>query len=104
MPNISDCFVQGGAPGTTHTAGVPNITGYASFSANGGTNYLLGISNTGGALYGTQDVSSSNGGSGGNNHGGAKRLRLDAGRSSSVYGNSNTVQPKSVEMMFCIKC
>ena len=78
---------------TTIAAGLPNTTGYASFSANGGTDYLSGVVNTGGALYGTKDVSSSHGGGGGNNHGGAKRLRLDASRSSSIYGQSTTVQP-----------
>lgn len=80
---------------------LPNITGYASFSANGSTNYLSGVVNTGGALYGTTDVSSSSGGGGGNNHSGAKRLRLDASRSSSVYSGNGTntlIQPPATQM------
>lgn len=78
---------------TTIAAGLPNATGYASFSANGSADYLLGIVNTGGALYGTTDVYSSHGIGGGGGHSGAKRLQLDASRSSSIYGQSTTVQP-----------
>ena len=78
---------------TTIAAGLPNPTGYASFSANGTSDYWLGVVNTGGALYGSNDISSSRGCGGGNNHEAAKRLRLDASRSSSIYGQSTTVQP-----------
>ena len=80
---------------------LPNITGYASFSANGSTDYLSGVVNTGGALYGSKDVSSSHGSGGGDNHLGAKRLRLDASRSSSVYSGNGTntlIQPRGTQM------
>lgn len=80
---------------------LPNITGYASFSANGSGDYLQAVVNTGGALYGTTDVSSSHGGGGGDNHSGAKRLRLDASRSSSVYSGNGTntlIQPPATQM------
>ena len=80
---------------------LPNITGYASFSANGSSDYLLGVVNTGGALYGSTDVSSSHGSGGGDNHSGAKRLRLDASRSSSVYSGNGTntlIQPRGTQM------
>lgn len=99
VPKLADVFIEAGtaeSEGEFITAGLPNITGYASFSANGSTNYLTGIVSTSGALYGTTDVTSSSGGGGGNNHSSAKRLRLDASRSSSVYGNSTTVQPPAV--------
>lgn len=99
VPKLTDVFIEAGiaaSEGEFITAGLPNITGYASFSANASGNYLTGIVNTGGALYGTGDVSSSQGGGGGNNHSGAKRLRIDASRSSSIYGNSTTVQPPAV--------
>lgn len=80
---------------------LPNITGYATFSANGSSDYLMGITNTNGALYGSTDVSSSSGCGGGNNHSGAKRLRLDASRSSSVYSGNGTntlIQPRGTQM------
>ena len=80
---------------------LPNITGYASFSANGSSDYLSSVVNTGGALYGTTDVSSSHGCGGGDNHSGAKRLRLDASRSSSVYSGNGTntlIQPRGTQM------
>ena len=32
-----------------------------------------------------------------------QRINLDASRSNSIYGNSATVQPKSVTVKFCIK-
>ena len=34
---------------------------------------------------------------------GYNMLGIDASRSSSIYGNSTTVQPNSVEMCVCIK-
>ena len=80
---------------------LPNITGYASFSADGSSDYLTGIVSTNGALYSTTDVSSSHGAGGGGNHSGAKRLRLDASRSSSVYSGNGTntlIQPRSTQM------
>lgn len=95
LPDISDCFVQGGTPGTTHTAGLPNIKtdGTRSFIAlqdytpsgtdpfRRGTTELIGF---GGSKYGAN-------------------FDFDASRSSNIYGNSTTVQPKSVEMNWCIK-
>lgn len=69
-------------------AGVPNITGGFTTDPNGGV-----IS--GNAFY-------SGGTSGTNGYGtaifGLRAIYLDASRSSSVYGNSDTVQPKATEM------
>jgi len=95
LPNYSDCFVQGGTPGTTHSAGLPNITGWGQLNDD------IAFQNAGGALYLSnsyaRDVASNRSGS--QNH----NINLDASRSSSIYGNSNTVQPKSVESKFIIK-
>ena len=35
--------------------------------------------------------------------GGSYPMNFDASRSSSIYGNSDTVQPKSIELYFYIK-
>ena len=58
---------------------------------------------TDGAFYANQDVTSSKGLGGGDNHNTGKRLHLDASRSSSIYGNSTTVQPKAVKSYWIIK-
>lgn len=69
-------------------AGVPNITGGFTTDPNGGVIsgtafYSGGTSDTNG--YGTAIL-------------GLRAIYLDASRSSSVYGNSDTVQPKATEM------
>lgn len=99
LPNISDCFVQGGTPGTTHSAGLPNITGsflpYASRGAiwaNSGS--VSGAFKRGTSVSGTPQTAAS---------GGGQSLDFDASGSNSIYGNSTTVQPKSVAMLYCIK-
>lgn len=100
LPDLSDCFVQGGTPGTAHTAGLPNITGTAdvlgqSDKAHRGGNYSGALKSVGTAnVYNNYDGTSVN-----DAHG----VALDASESSAIYGNSTTVQPKSVEMYWCIK-
>lgn len=90
------------------TPGVlPNITGYTSLSSNGSNDYLGGFVMTGGSLYGTSEVSSGHGQGGGGNHANGKRLRINASRSSSIYGNGwydgDRVVPASVGTLFVIK-
>ena len=96
LPDLSDCFVQGGTPGTLHSAGLPNITG--SFRGRNAFNDGP-VSYTGafGAVYSGSTTGASGAGSS------PFYFDFDASRSSSIYGNSTTVQPKSVEMLFCIK-
>jgi len=89
--------------GETYEAGLPNITGYTSVSANGGTEYLGGFVMTNGAFYANQDVTSGHGFGGGNNHNVGKRLYLDASRSSDVYGSSSTVRPRCIVVKHIIK-
>lgn len=66
--------------------GLPNITGYIAPNSN--VSY-------GGAFY--QDGNESSNGYGSNVRSHA-RIRFDASRSSSIYGNSDTVQPSATEM------
>lgn len=94
--NISSRFYEGSTtPGTLTDAGLPNITG--QFQNNG---HMRNGGQCSGAFYQTQ----SNGlpsNQGGQNDGGA--YGFQASRSSSIYGKSSTVQPKSITKFFIIK-
>ena len=70
--------------GKTVEAGLPNITG--KFTA---TAFANGYATTSGALYQTTPSSATSYGQSGTTNG----LGLDASRSNSIYGASNTVQP-----------
>lgn len=75
-------------------AGLPNITG-TRVDYFGPTS----DSNFSGALYKTTQTTSGNAGSGS-----ATRniIGFDASRSSSIYGNSNTVQPQAIKVLYYI--
>ena len=96
--NITKIFLQAGEnAGTKVAAGLPNITG-------GWNNVGVepGYGTASGAFYnnivgGTFFYHGS--GRGGNQGG----FYLNASRSSSIYGKSNTVQPPSQIVHFCIK-
>lgn len=88
------------AAGTSIAAGLPNITGYSAWACNGfcdrgyssqGSAY----NNSSGALYATKDGGAyALIGANGPDLGSANtRVNIDASRSSSIYGNSTTVQP-----------
>lgn len=69
---------------TTVSAGLPNITGKGHFADNNG--------DWEGALYNVENGNYiGDGGSTGT------RIGFDASRSSSIYGNSSTVQPNSIK-------
>lgn len=96
LPNLQDKFIEGSginAVGTEMSAGLPNITAYLNMPTSVGR---------GGAFYSTTysgglekfDMA-------GNETSNA--VGFDASRSSSVYGNSTTVQPPAVVMNYIIK-
>ena len=91
VPNLIDKFVQGSdISGTEKEAGLPNITGT-------GIAYEGSITPTG-AFY--------NQGSGqcpSNVYSDRRILRFDASRSNAIYGNSDTVQPPALTMVYIIK-
>ena len=101
LPNLTDKFIQGNATaGTVKNAGLPNITGYVSFTAGNGN---IAASSVSGAFSkptsddlkvysATASVYSRSPGA-----------SFDASGSSSIYGNSTTVQPPSVTMRYIIK-
>lgn len=97
LPRIVD-FVQGGVladSGKFIGAGLPNITGRvgACFDAQGGNGTSTGAFNK---------VPTAGGAAGGNDFI-AYLPNIDASRCSAIYGNSTTVQPPAVKMVYCVK-
>ena len=109
VPNLIDRFVEGSEnPGTVKEAGLPNITGefgagsITKTSDNGVVgNDQLALS---GSFYAVNSISVT--GTNETPSGGwfmNARVGVNASRSSSIYGNSTTVQPPSVTVIYCIK-
>lgn len=95
LPKLTDNrFIEGSSTvGTSKNAGLPNITGSVGQAA-------LHQAAASGAL--TQTKISDEGEVSGNDHS-LHNISFSASRSSSIYGNSNTVQPKSLTLLPCIK-
>lgn len=94
LPKVTG-FVEGtidaNALGDLVEAGLPNITGTAIFGAD--------ITDTTGALYISRYNLKNENGSGANN---GDELAIDASHSNAIYGNSNTVQPQSINVFYYI--
>ena len=98
LPSVTAGFIQGagGNIGQTEAAGLPNITGsinatYAVFRGNATGAFSdenTGTQNTSPNFPTTADI---------------HRFSMDASKSSSVYGNSDTVQPPAVHYSICIQ-
>ena len=104
LPNLDERFIEGTTTtsdvGKKLEAGLPNISG--SIEPDG-SSWSLGFSylKFSGAL---KAMSSGNSGSNPRyDSGGYLGMQLDASLSSSAYGKSNTVQPKSLQLLPCIK-
>lgn len=100
VPSLNDIFVETGKAaqlGDFIPAGAPNITGKFSVT-NAASGPKGNINATDGCVYadGTTSGAYSAFAGDGNSSSGPKVAHIDASRSSSVYGNSNTVQPKAV--------
>ena len=102
LPKITG-FIEGtidsGALGELVEAGLPNITGYifagdsygsSIFTSSSG--FIQNGSNTGWRTSTVQYTVS----------GASDTITFDASRSSSIYGNSNTVQPQSIKVFYYI--
>lgn len=82
------------------SAGLPNITGNIETHVKGGTR--IAFENSRGSLI-------ANGGFGSLfdvvalNNGYANAILFDASCSSTIYGNSDTVQPASITILFLVK-
>lgn len=102
LPNLVDKFVEGSATsGTVKTAGLPNITGEFGRSRFYTTYSTYEVSK--GVFAGDTVQSNYPQASGQQSSASAPtKITFDASRSSSVYGNSTTVQPPAVTMKFAI--
>lgn len=103
VPNLVDKFIEGAATsGTVKAAGLPNITGSFTVRPSNSAAAILGTT-TGAMELGTADNSSwyinctSQ-----SAQKVAEKATFNASRSSSVYGNSSTVQPPALTMQYAI--
>ena len=83
-------------------AGLPNING--KFRIIGNQN-AYGADNSSG-VYTFEDLQEQGNyttASNGNSYIGVRYINFDASHSSSIYGNSSTVQPLAISTTFCIK-
>lgn len=108
LPNLVDKFVEGSATaGTVKSAGLPNITGngvIVQVTDNSSDSQGLWVRGGNGALY----AGGKWGRTGGLTNYAAhetypSEICIDASRSNSIYGGSNTVQPPAVTMRYIIK-
>ena len=103
LPDLTDRFLQGGTTsGTVKDAGLPNITGdisHAIFSravaSDGATGAFASTTWVGNIGDGLPSGTSASAGNRGDD--------FNASRSSSIYGNSATVQPPALTCLICIK-
>jgi len=94
LPNLIDRFLQGSTTsGTVKNAGLPNITGWVD------GNNSFSLDSYGGCIR----TSNKSKGSGAQNYECAHQLNINASYSSSIYGNSSTVQPPALTCLICIK-
>ena len=82
-------------------AGLPNITGVAGIGAGLLSNDSCAVTDTSGAFINNDTGSVFNTGAGGYVTR-TRGLKLDASLSSSIYGNSTTVQPQSIKVLYYI--
>ena len=103
LPNLTDRFLQGSTTsGTVKNAGLPNITGSVLFHGAGtanGTNLAGAV----GSFAGVNVISRFSNGSNVGDSSSYGSFDLNASRSSSIYGNSSTVQPPALTCLICIK-
>lgn len=99
LPNLINKFAEGHTTvGTVKAAGLPNITGDARFCAWASTGATGALSQTAYNYGFTQG-----GSSGGIAVYNSSLMKLDASLSSSIYGNSTTVQPPALTLLPIIK-
>lgn len=106
LPNMNNgSFLEGSnTAGTVKSAGLPNIEGYFSglplldkvTPSVAGDGRLYNVTPN---VFGGYDSIASQS----HNDSGGYRMDFNANKANAIYGNSDTVQPKSVTVKFCIK-
>ena len=97
LPNLSDKFIEGSATaGTVKSAGLPNITGNAAANV---VSHAASDSGIGALSFSYGGKSGALGAGSSMPYG---KILFDASASSSIYGNSTTVQPPALTMKFAI--
>ena len=109
VPNLTDRFIQGGTNvGEYVEAGLPNITGEAKFRPISDASSVMTNLNTGVFSESNPYTKLSNNefysAGTGNQCSSVGVLDFDASKSNAIYGNSDTVQPPSVVLLYIIKC
>lgn len=89
--------------GDSVDAGLPNITGGAVTAHAANTCFFNVLADSTGAFYSDNTVTNNGQPSLVGTFSGHNKLMLDASRSSSIYGNSSTVQPNAVVTNYIIK-
>ena len=106
LPNLTDRFLQGSTTsGTVKNAGLPNITGELSAAPR----FVGGVRQD--SVYARAGAFSYAGSEGWFSDLTTESaqgyiwpgIKLDASKSSSIYGNSSTVQPSALTCLICIK-
>lgn len=97
LPDLVGRFLEGaGSAGEYKEAGLPNIT-------DSGKNSIQALSYSGGTINdGALTLIKNSGGFPGNSSGLMGTLNFDASKSNPIYGNSATVQPKSMTIKYYI--
>lgn len=109
LPNAVGVLLQGGEGVRSIAPGLPNITGHVALSKgapykahpgtfevmqeNNNAFYTEGWLSKGNSMAGEYDIPS----------GGNSTLRIDASKTSKIYGNADTVQPPAITMIAQIK-
>ena len=101
VPDLQDRFLQGanGNLGTVKEAGLPNIMGSIGYIATDADNQSQIYSSE--ALYG--EWHNRMGEPDSRNVNGFMTIHINASRSSSIYGKSNTVQPPAISVNYIIR-
>lgn len=99
LPDLSDRFLEGNGFGYIE-AGLPNITGQFGVVSTNSTHVVM--DDYSGSFYGNGYAANYASMSGSATGTGA-RTKFDASRSSSIYGQSSTVQPATCKCYFMIK-
>lgn len=99
VPNLIDKFVEGSEnPGTVKEAGLPNITGESNIGGNA-PKTVLSSGALGQVRYQLNSVVNATS----SDISDLAQTTLDASLSNPIYGNSTTVQPPAVTVIYCIK-